>query len=1065
MENEPAVARYAWFSGRSTQIPNVNLLGADGQLTELGRLYTSLPYLGNQAESEVVPVSAFASSQERGDLNAAAAIDNNLSTRWGSAFTDSEYLALDFGKSVTVTRLAINWENAHADSYQIQTSDDRNTWTTIRTVTGSTGGVENLTGLSGNGRYIRMLGLKRATQYGYSIYEIHAFTNSPPPTPVPTPVPTPTPNPVPVTAPGAVITPVAATSSAVENPSLSASNAIDGNLSTRWSSAFVDNAWLQIDLGVSQDIGYLKLVWENSYAKEYVIETSDDGQSWTVVRHVYNGNGGTEELFNLRAHGRYIRMQGIQRATQYGYSLWEVVVMSPGTDNTAPTYTPVALKTPQANEAPVSLYQPGDPVETLQFSLPDGTLITRFGNRAQNRHSRERGEQWNEIGYGPNETVDPVTGQPVDKGPGDFLNFVAHYFQYRTWGLEIVDNSNVPGVTKPTLQFHLYNNSIEFHNDTIAYFRRYDSPYVTGYGWMNGSSFATDLSNPFNTDTCAPVAFPVGKALGSPICSTLVTEYPGHAALDGNGFPIPGVNVPARPLVVGDFVEVSPSYFVNQAALTAKGDVGNARYYSGEWMYVVGKGITPWYGIQPRLNSVPLPADTLSGGTTSVSYNYSNNGNRMFEQAATNTGMQNMQRFVEGRRLVHTDFFTGKHTETVNEDYTPARGLAGPFYSKALCMACHTNNGRSDAIVNLNQRLDNMNVKTGVIGADGKVTAHPIYGETVQMNALSSSGNVQDWGNSVKVVGFDTRTLTLNDGTQVQLRKPQIGFDGPVPALYSLRSAPPMIGAGLLEAIPEADIIARARTTPDADGVQGVANYVYDPETGAPRLGRFGWKASRVSIRHQVASAFIHDMSVTTPVYPKKSCHADVADCRTGVGQPGVTEADLQKVVNYVSLLAVPAQRSLQSGFPKGVAPLPEHIVNPIQVASGRNTFAAINCVACHIAQMKTGSTHPFEELRNQTIHPYTDMLLHDMGDGLADNLPEGKASGRQWRTPALWGIGYTPWVQGGDQNVGYLHDGRARTLLEAIEWHGGEALKSRQRFENLSTADREAVLAFLRSL
>ena len=134
-------------------------------------------------------------------------------------------------------------------------------------------------------------------------------------------------------------------------------------------------------------------------------------------------------------------------------------------------------------------------------------------------------------------------------------------------------------------------------------------------------------------------------------------------------------------------------------------------------------------------------------------------------------------------------------------------------------------------------------------------------------------------------------------------------------------------------------------------------------------------------------------------------------------------------------------------------------------MAAGRKAFATANCVACHTPEMKTGNNHPFAELRNQTIRPYTDLLLHDMGDGLADNLPEGKASGRQWRTPALWGIGYTAKVQEGDSKVGYLHDGRARTLQEAILWHAGEAEKSRQRYEAFSAQDREAILAFLRSL
>lgn len=213
-----------------------------------------------------------------------------------------------------------------------------------------------------------------------------------------------------------------------------------------------------------------------------------------------------------------------------------------------------------------------------------------------------------------------------------------------------------------------------------------------------------------------------------------------------------------------------------------------------------------------------------------------------------------------------------------------------------------------------------------------------------------------------------------------------------------------------------------------------------------------------------MAAALLNDMSVTSPIYPNRGCAADPAGCRSGPAQKGIGEADLASLTRYMELIAVPAQRSLPSGFPKGVAPLDEHRVDPLQVAAGRRVFDALRCAACHTAEMKTGKTHPFAELRDQTIRPFTDLLLHDMGPALADALPEGQAQGAMWRTAPLWGIGYTDKVQAATK-VGYLHDGRARTVTEAILWHGGEAEKSRARFEQLSTADREALLAWLRSL
>jgi CxxC motif-containing protein (DUF1111 family) len=163
--------------------------------------------------------------------------------------------------------------------------------------------------------------------------------------------------------------------------------------------------------------------------------------------------------------------------------------------------------------------------------------------------------------------------------------------------------------------------------------------------------------------------------------------------------------------------------------------------------------------------------------------------------------------------------------------------------------------------------------------------------------------------------------------------------------------------------------------------------------------------------------------------------------------------------------VAAPAQRSIASGFPKGVAPTEELNVNPAQVRAGATLFQGMRCAACHTAEMKTGPGHLFAELRNQTIRPYSDLLLHDMGAGLADNLVEGQAKGNMWRNAPLWGLGYSEKVIGAAGTVGYLHDGRARNLTEAILWHDGEGAASRQRFEKLSNADRDALLAFLKSL
>ena len=865
------------------------------------------------------------------------------------------------------------------------------------------------------------------------------------------------------TQPGVAVKPVAATSSTTENGSTTAAMAIDGKTTTRWSSKPEDGAWIQFDFGSVTALGYMKLVWENSYAKQYIVQTSDDGESWTQLRYVGEGKGGTEELFNLNTSTRYLRLLGVQRATQYGYSLYEVEFKSPGDDNTLVQTAASALVYPANGSALAPLPGASEPIESLQFTLADGTLVTRFGARGLARHGRERGEEWNEIGYGANETVDPVTGMAVDKGPGNYLTFVANYFQNRSWGVEIIDNSRVAGVTNPTLTVNQYT-TVDFLPGGVAFFRGFDRPGVTGYGWMAPGQLVND-----KVTLCAPTPYPANGKLYAANgingeCTLLIKNYPGHGEIDAEGFPT-GRSVNARALRQGDLIEVSPSMFATKEGMLAKGDSGGVRYYSGEWTYVVGTGLRPWYGVKPRLFGVPLPDATLSGGLGSVSYNYSDNGKFMFQQAHNHAGMHNIQRFVEGRRLLHTNFTTGDHNEADNDRYLPGVGLQGQRFNQSACIGCHVNNGRSPAPAAINQRLDQMAVRVARLGTDGKQMPHPVYGTSVQMNGHSSSGTPQNWGTGVRVAGFETRNVTLADGTVVELRKPKLAYDGPTPEIVSLRSAQPMIGGGLLEAVPEADILARVRSTADQDGVKGVANFVFDPESGAVRLGRFGWKASKATLRHQTANALLVDMSVTTPVYPNRSCDANPAGCTNAPKQGGISEADLQKMSHYLALLAVPAQRSLESGFPKGVAPLPEHVVNTTQVAAGAKLFDTLRCVACHTASMKTGSSHLFAELRDQTIRPYTNMLLHDMGPGLADGYKEGQASGSMWRTAPLWGIGYTEMVMAKEGQVGYLHDGRARNLTEAILWHDGEGAAARVRFEKLPKNDRDALMAFLRSL
>lgn len=670
------------------------------------------------------------------------------------------------------------------------------------------------------------------------------------------------------------------------------------------------------------------------------------------------------------------------------------------------------------------LFPAGTPlVEQLQYTEPDGTLVTLMGMRPTERHARERGERW----------TDP------DVGPGRYFTYPSFYFQHRSFGLEIRDG--VPA-GRQRIEFYLRVNNGTFDGTTFSLFRNVNDTNVRDYGWALNYGF----NNP--------------KHGNLPICHAGQPREDCMMVVESNWR-----TSPHSPLKVGDPIELAPAPRLQRDANgNALLDGGGSRYYSFERLYVVGVGLRPWYGIEPRLDSAPLPESTLLGGLASVSYNYSEEPMRSFQQMANNIGIGNSQRFLEGRRLFHTSFFDGKHSESPEENpvFTAHIGQLGPRFNQERCIGCHTGNGRSLAPL-LGARLDTMGVLTTAAGSGRKAIPDPTYGFNIQQRAQANGG--PDHGVSV---ALHTETVrTLHDGEKVVLQRPVYSFKGPLPVNYSVRQAPQVIGLGLLEAIDEKTILALADgQDKDGDGVRGIPNWVLNPETGETQLGRFGWKAAKASLRHQVGEALVRDMGVTSPVYPSRRCQRDEKTCRQPPHDPlAVNETELQRLSQYLALVGVPAQRSLRSGFPADTRVSPEHDVDPAKVTRGGRLFTQAQCTACHTAKMKTGNTHPFAELRGQTIRPYTNLLLHDMGPGLADTVTEGRAQPQLWRTAPLWGLGSLPYVQGGAQNVRYLHDGRARTLMEAIGWHGGEADASRIRFEAMSQDERAAVLAFLNSL
>jgi CxxC motif-containing protein (DUF1111 family) len=375
----------------------------------------------------------------------------------------------------------------------------------------------------------------------------------------------------------------------------------------------------------------------------------------------------------------------------------------------------------------------------------------------------------------------------------------------------------------------------------------------------------------------------------------------------------------------------------------------------------------------------------------------------------------------------------------------------GPTSNAEVCTDCHENNGRGRPPVSLGEPAQSLLVRLSVPGAGphGGPNPHPVYGDQLQTQGIL--GIVPDEGELR--VEWKEQTVMFADGEIVVLRVPALEFwhlnFGPLgpQTMISARLAPSVFGLGLLEAVPETAISAIAEQQ-KALGFAGRPNVVWDTIAQRMTLGRFGLKANQPSLRQQIGSAFINDLGVTSSVYPDENCPQMQVQCRQFplAGYPELTNGQLDALEFYVRALAVPERRNVED---------PE-------VQRGEQLFVSAQCAVCHIPEITTGDFAAFPQLARQTIHPYTDLLLHDMGTGLADGRPDFQAGARDWRTAPLWGLALAESVNG---NAYLLHDGRARNATEAILWHAGEAQPAREAFRAMSKKDREALLAFLGSI
>lgn len=397
---------------------------------------------------------------------------------------------------------------------------------------------------------------------------------------------------------------------------------------------------------------------------------------------------------------------------------------------------------------------------------------------------------------------------------------------------------------------------------------------------------------------------------------------------------------------------------------------------------------------------------------------------------------------------------------------TKASDGLGPLFNARACNACHPNDGRGhtpegphDSTISLFLRVSIPgDPQEAITQIEGYLATLPEPNYGTQLQDFATPGHRPEYRLEVT---YDDIRVPLSGGEVATLRKPvytpvDLGY-GPLhaQAMLSPRMAPQLIGLGLLEAIPAADILAKADPEDsDGDGISGRANVVWSPQYEQPMLGRFGLKAGMPTVRAQTASAFAGDIGISTPLFPAPwgDCTGAQTACRAGphgdqdVRVFEVDDTGLDLTTFYTANLAVPARRDP---------------ADP-QVLRGKKLFYQTGCVACHTPAYVTHRLPDRPAHSFQLIWPYTDLLLHDMGDGLADHRPEGRASGKEWRTPPLWGIGLTQQVSG---QSAFLHDGRARSLLEAILWHGGEAQPMRDAVVTMPAADRRALIRFLESL
>lgn len=906
------------------------------------------------------------------------------------------------------------------------------------------------------------------------------------------------------------INPVSATGSTNLQP---ASLAIDNNATTRWESNHgVSPSSLTLDLGQAYALNQVVINWEAANAASYELLGSNNNSTWTQMSLRTGGTfGNRTDTVGISGTYRYVRMNALTRSTgnNWGYSIFEMDVYGslPATSSssagncnqgcvTTLNSTTLRATVNQADIADIHYRINGGAQQNVRMSVSGGNWTYDIANLKSTdvvsinftiiRAGVGQDTSW--LNYSVSAT--PSSSTPASVVPSSSSRSSAPLSSSSRSSLaasvmpssssrssavasvapssssaanlgSIVPLYNSSTVLEGAIQFdrgdalvtriadrgrdrHAKEDQFQAYDHFLSFYweHRTAEIEIVDYVAKGGTTVRMNVRTQFKLNDTEAENRWFYRGVGT------VAEYYDNGTMNVidnlNYYKERSYNArEGRNIQIGDKLEFELSQFLDHTV-----PHGRSAYYGTTYLYIVGEGLVPWditgpFGnIGGRKDSVKIPEKAWLGGKTTLPYNHSNEPDNHFIQMATNLASQNGQPFVLGRRVHHASFVDGSHDEHVadNGTFADTVGKAGPHYVHDRCAGCHVRNGRA-APAPVGQPLEKWVFKV----ADANGNPHPNLGRSLQpksANGVASEGQVS--------IAFWSESNGL--------RKPNYQFSGVAPARFSARVAPQLVGMGLLEAIPESAILAKEDINDaNGDGISGRANRVLDP-AGQTRLGRFGYKAGTTSVKHQIAAAFNSDMGVMTSVLPNPDCGSAQTDC--GSSGSELSDTHLNNLVKYISTLGVRPQRNL----------------NDAAVQRGETQFTSIGCVACHTPHQVTSQYHPLGELRSQTIKPYTDLLLHDMGADMADNLGEGQASGAEWRTAPLWGLGLSACVTGGVTNAAqgaqvctpvhsYLHDGRARTIEEAILWHGGEGQAAKNAYQALSASQKQDVLRFLESL